>query len=113
MSILKELLKFRSDRDWEQFHKPKDLAISITLEATELLECFQWKTDEEVERLINSPKKKEIEEEIADIAMYLNYLCYDLNIDLEKAMKDKLEVNKRKYPVSKSKGNATKYTELF
>jgi len=112
MDIIEQILKFRSERDWEQFHKPKDLAVSITLEAAELLECFQWKTDDEVKALINSPYKKKIEEEIADVAIYLKLLSYDLNINIEEAIKEKLEINDKKYPVSKSKGNAKKYTEL-
>jgi len=113
MEIIEQMLKFRSDRDWEQFHKPKDLAISLTLEAAELLECFQWKTDAEIEELLNDPKKKkEIEEEIADIAIYLHLLCHDLNIDLDDVIKEKIKANELKYPVEKSKGNAKKHTEL-
>ncbi|NLY71101.1 MAG: nucleotide pyrophosphohydrolase [Clostridiales bacterium] len=113
MKVVDQILKFRSDRDWEQFYKPKDLAISLAIEAAELLECFQWKTDDEVEALIKNPQdKKKIEEELADIAMYLYLLCNDLNIDLDEAIKEKIEINNKKYPISKSKGNAKKYTEL-
>ncbi|NLP30173.1 MAG: nucleotide pyrophosphohydrolase [Clostridiales bacterium] len=112
MKVLDQILKFRSDRDWEQFHKPKDLAISLAIEASELLECFQWKTDDEVNALINGENRKKIEEEVADVAMYLYLLCHDLNIDIEETVKEKIEINNKKYPISKSKGNAKKYTEL-
>jgi len=112
MEILNQLLKFRSERDWEQFHKPKDLAISLSLEAAELLECFQWKNDDEVELMLKSQSKKNVEDEIADIAIYLNLLCHDLNIDLNQAILQKLRQNEEKYPIEKSKGSAKKYSEL-
>ncbi|MFQ3573556.1 MAG: nucleotide pyrophosphohydrolase, partial [Thermodesulfovibrionales bacterium] len=90
-----------------------DLAISISLEASELLEHFQWKDDNQCNQYLNDKKAKdEIAEEIADIAIYLLILSNDLGIDLENAIKDKIEKNKTKYPVEKSKGRAEKYNRL-
>ncbi len=109
--LKKKILEFRSRRNWEQFHKPKDLAVSIVIEATELLECFQWKTDKEVSEILQSEKKSAIEEEIADIAMYLTYLTHDLGIDLEEIMSAKLEKNRKKYPSDIVRGSAKKYDE--
>ncbi len=109
--LKKEILDFRKDRDWEKFHKPKDLAVSLVLEAAELLENFQWKSDQEVSEMIKGKALKRIEDEIADIAMYLTYLTHDLNIDLEDVMTRKLETNKEKYPADKVRGSAKKYTD--
>jgi NTP pyrophosphatase (non-canonical NTP hydrolase) len=109
--LKKQLIDFRKRRDWEKFHKPKDLAVSIVLEAAELLENFQWKTDEEVARLLKGKSFERISEEIADIAIYLTYLCHDLNIDMEKIVAKKLERNRKKYPADKVRGSARKYNE--
>lgn len=109
--LKKKLLAFRKERDWEKFHKPKDLAVSIVLEASELLEHFQWKTDKEVSKMLKGKAKAEMAEEIADIAIYLNYLCHDLDIDLEDTMSKKLEKNNKKYPAKKVRGSAKKYNE--
>jgi NTP pyrophosphatase (non-canonical NTP hydrolase) len=109
---LKErLIDFRRKRDWEKFHKPKDLALSIVIEAAELLENFQWKTDEEVARMLKGRSFERISEEIADIAIYLTYLCNDLDIDLEDAVSKKIEKNMKKYPADKVRGSARKYNE--
>ena len=94
-----------------QFHDPKNMSISVIIEASELLEHFQWKTKEEVEKYIKE-NKEEIQDEIADIALYLFELADNLDINLLKAMKNKLEKNKRKYPVEKAKGKHTKYNKL-
>lgn len=110
--ILRKILEFRDERDWKQFHTPKDLAISISLEANELLECFQWKTADEVRQFINSDEKVRLEEEVADVAIYLMLLCDAANIDLKHAIIDKLGKNNEKYPVEKSKGKHTKYSSL-
>jgi len=105
--------KFRDDRDWMQFHDPKNMAISIILEASELLEHFQWKSKQEVEAYLKDKKnKKEVEEEIADIAMYLFEMADNMGIDLLKAMDAKLKKNAAKYPVKKAKGKHTKYNRL-
>ena len=110
--VLKKILEFRDARDWKQFHTPKELAISISLEANELLECFQWKTPDEVEKFINSDEKVRLEEEVADVAIYLMLLCEAAEIDLKEAIVGKLRKNNEKYPVEKSKGKHTKYSSL-
>jgi len=110
--VLNKVLKFRDDRDWKQFHNPKDLAISISLEANELLECFQWKTADEIAQLIHSDEKIKIEEEIADIAMYLLSFCDIAEINLKDAISAKLEKNNEKYPIEKCKGKHAKYNLL-
>lgn len=109
--IRKAIRKFRDERDWMQFHNPKNLACSISIEAAELLEHFQWKTPEESEN-ISKEKKTEISHEIADIAVYIIELADNLNIDLAAAIQKKLSLNAEKYPVAKAKGSAAKYTEL-
>jgi NTP pyrophosphatase (non-canonical NTP hydrolase) len=106
-----QILKFRDDRDWKQFHNPKDLSISIALEAAELLEYFQWKSPEEVKERVDK-KKEEIGEEMADILNYLILLAHELDIDLIEATSKKIEKSDKKYPVEKSKGTHKKYTEL-
>ncbi|MBI5380083.1 MAG: nucleotide pyrophosphohydrolase [Nitrospirae bacterium] len=111
-AVLEALLAFRKERDWEQFHKPKDLAISLVLEAAELLEEFQWKTDAEVAGHLKDKGRKRVEEELADLAIYLKLLAHDLGIDLDEAMRKKIEKNRKKYPVEKSRGTAKKYTNL-
>ena len=103
--------KFRDDRDWKQFHNPKDLAVSISIEAAELLELFQWKTGEESARLA-AENRERVSEEIADVAIYLIELADITGIDLAKAIDAKLEKNAQKYPVDKSRGRSTKYTDL-
>ena len=109
--IQQRIREFRDARDWMQFHNPKNLAISIVLEAGELLEHFQWKTPEESEK--HSVKaKEEIGDEIADVSVYLIELADNLGIDLEQAILKKLEKNAAKYPAEKARGTAKKYTEL-
>ncbi len=109
--LKKKLLDFRKARDWEKFHRPKDLALSIVLEAAELLEHFQWKTDNEIEEMLKDDLKKDISEEVADIAFYLTYLCHDLGLDLEKIAAEKLDKNNKKYPADKVRGSAKKYNQ--
>ena len=94
-----------------QFHDPKNMAVSIILEASELLEHFQWKTKEEVEKYVMQ-NKSEIKDEIADIALYLFELADNLGINLIGAMEEKLKKNAMKYPVEKAKGKHTKYNKL-
>jgi NTP pyrophosphatase (non-canonical NTP hydrolase) len=102
---LDALLNFRDERNWEQFHNPKDLAIAIQLEASELLEEFLWKSSEEgnIDR---------IKDELADVISYCLLFAKHYEIDLEEIILEKIEKNKLKYPVEKSKGNAKKYNEL-
>ncbi|MGL6169240.1 MAG: nucleotide pyrophosphohydrolase, partial [Fusobacteriaceae bacterium] len=109
MSELKEIKalvkKFRDDRDWNQFHKPKDLAISLSLEASELLECFQWKSDQDIQEMVAKGDIEHIKHEVADVAVYLLHICDQLDIDLYQAIREKMELNMAKYPVEKSKGS--------
>ena len=101
-------LAFREERDWAQFHNPKDLAMSISIEAAELLEVFQWSgADLEVTAKANKAK-----EELADVAIYCIYLADRLGVDLADAISDKIDANSAKYPADKSRGSARKYTEL-
>lgn len=98
--LMEKIKKFVEDRDWNQFHFPKDLAISLNLEAAELLECFQWKNNKDVEEMLLNPKEKEhIEEEVADVAIYLMQLAHALDIDLREAIEIKMEKNALKYPL--------------
>jgi len=109
---LKERIRsFRDARDWKQFHNPKDMAISISIEAAELLEEFQWRDSASVEKKVKEERHK-IEDEMADIYIYLLELSDILGIDLVEAAKKKMAKNEIKYPVDKAKGNAKKYTEL-
>lgn len=110
--LQKKIIEFRDKRDWKQFHKPKDLSISLVLEAVELLEHFQWKNEEDVEKYLKSPKFKALKEEVADVAYYLFLIAHELNIDLEKEFLAKLRKNERKYPIRKAKSTAKKYSEL-
>lgn len=106
------LALFAEERDWEQFHSPKNLAMALAGEAGELLEIFQWLTEDQSRRIMESnDTKSKVEEEIADIAIYLIRLCDKLQIDLDKSISNKIEVNKKKYPVEFAKGNAKKYTQ--
>lgn len=99
---------FRDERDWRQFHNEKDLAISISLEASELLELFQWSTSEEtIQHNLN-----DVEDELADVLIYSIMLASNLNLNIEEIIVNKLKKNKKKYPIEKSKGNKEKYTEL-
>jgi NTP pyrophosphatase (non-canonical NTP hydrolase) len=109
---LEQLLRFRKDRDWEQFHTFKNLAISISLEAAELLEHVQWIADSQVSDTI-AEKIDEVSAEMADIAIYLSYLAHDLGVDLEQAVQRKLIANDAKYPIEKAKGSALKYDQLL
>lgn len=109
--ILKKIRKFRDERDWMQFHDPKSMAASISIEAAELLEHFQWKNTEEAQAYVET-HKIELGEEIADIAAYLFELSDNCGIDLIDAMEKKLEKNAQKYPINKSKGVHTKYDQL-
>ncbi|SFN04826.1 NTP pyrophosphatase, house-cleaning of non-canonical NTPs [Chryseobacterium oleae] len=102
---LEKLLKFRDDRDWEQFHNSKDLALALSIEASELLEIFLWKKDEDF-------SKDKLEEELADVFMYGLLLAHKNNIDINNIILKKLHKNDEKYPVNKAKGRADKYDEL-
>jgi NTP pyrophosphatase (non-canonical NTP hydrolase) len=109
--LLDKIKKFRDERDWKQFHNHKDMAISIVLEASELLEHFQWKTSQEIDETVKV-KKEELEEEVADILIYLLELSDNIGIDIVNAVEKKLKKNEMKYPVEKTKGTAQKYNRL-
>ena len=109
--LTKKILKFRNDRNWKQFHNAKDLAIDISLEASEVLEHFLWKNKKEVTAHIKK-HKKEISEELADVFVNVLIMSHDLNIDIKDAVEKKLKKNEKKYPVEKSKGRHEKYNEL-
>lgn len=106
--IIEKVNKFRDDRNWRQFHNEKDLALSITLEASELLELFQWKSSEEVKQ----NKKERLAEELADVLIYSYMLADNLDFDVNDIIEKKLAKNTEKYPVSKSKNSNNKYDEL-
>jgi len=109
--IQKKAIEFRDARDWKQFHNPKDMALSLVLEATEVLEHFQWKNGKEMEKYVRS-HKGEIADELADVLFWLATMSNDLEIDLFKAFEAKMKKNEKKYPVEKAKGKYTKWTEL-
>jgi NTP pyrophosphatase (non-canonical NTP hydrolase) len=103
--IIQALLKFRNDRDWEQFHNPKDLALAISIESAELLELFLWKNPEDA----NSEKVKE---ELADVFSFAFLLAEKYGFDVKEIVLDKIKSNGEKYPIDKAKGSAKKYNEL-
>ena len=105
---IQRVIRFRDDRDWRQFHTPKDLAISMSLEAAELLELFQWSgTDLEC-----AGNRDKLKEELADILSYCILMADVCGLDLDEIMNEKVTKNEAKYPVEKARGNAAKYTEL-
>ena len=103
--IKQALINFRNERDWEQFHNPKDLALAINVEAGELLELFLWKNPEEANR-------EKVKEELADILAYTFLLADRYGFNIKEIVMDKIKLNGEKYPVEKSKGSAKKYNEL-
>jgi len=102
--IIERLRKFRDDRDWKQFHTPENISKSVVLEAAELLENYQWGNE--------NADKENVKDEIADIVGYCLLLCDYYGFDLRTILKEKIEKNEKKYPVSKAYGNADKYTDL-
>ena len=103
--ITKALLEFRNERDWEQFHNPKDLALAINIEAGELLELFLWKNAEDA-------NKEKVKEELADIFSFAFLLADKYGFDVRQIILEKIKTNSEKYPVDKAKGTAKKYNEL-
>jgi len=110
-TLTDQVVAFRDARDWKQFHNPKDLAISLVLEATEVIEHFQWKNSDKVLKLVVD-KKVEISEELADVLYCVLLLSYDCGIDIVKAFDEKMKKNNIKYPVGKARGRSEKYNEL-
>jgi NTP pyrophosphatase (non-canonical NTP hydrolase) len=112
-ALTKAVCRFRDDRDWAQFHTPKNLAAAIAIEAAELQERFLWKTDAEVDSdLADTAKLTAVADEIADVVMFAILIADRLGIDLGRAITDKLAANEAKYPVGLARGTARKYTEL-
>ena len=109
--LQRTIRQFCDDRDWDQFHNPKDLSISLTLEASELLEHFQWKTEDEIAAYLKE-RKSEVGDELADVFYWVLLMANKLDVDLVNAFDKKMLHNEAKYPVDKSKGSAKKYTEL-
>ncbi|MEE9910089.1 MAG: nucleotide pyrophosphohydrolase [Deltaproteobacteria bacterium] len=110
-TLLEEMLFFRQERDWEKFHTTRNLCSALCVEASELLDIFRWARDPEIKSIARQ-QRSEIENEVADVAILLTYLCNDLNISVEDAVRKKLEINRERYPVEKSKGTSTKYNRL-
>lgn len=111
--IYAEVTKFIEDRDWDQFHSIKNLAMALSVESSELLEIFQWLSETDSNQVATDPKLKlKVEEEIADIFIYLLRISAKSQIDIEKVVFEKIKKNAEKYPVEKSKGNAKKYNEI-
>ncbi|GAB1612340.1 nucleotide pyrophosphohydrolase [Mammaliicoccus lentus] len=106
--VLKEINQFRDERNWRQFHNEKDLSLSISLEAAELLELFQWKSSEEVV----DTKRERLAEELADVLIYSYMLADNLDFDINEIIRKKLVKNVEKYPINKSKDSNTKYKDL-
>lgn len=101
--ILDEIIEFQKEREWKRFHTPENLAKSISIEAAELLEHFQWQKEYDI---------NEVSEELADVLIYCLYMADALGLDVKEIIRDKMGKNAVKYPVDKAKGNAKKYTEL-
>lgn len=106
--VLKQLIAFRDERDWKQFHDTKNLAVALSIEAAELNELFLWKSVEEAEKV----DQQKLKEELADILSFAFLLAEKHNLDPFEIVSDKIKLNAEKYPVDKAKGTATKYTDL-
>lgn len=104
--VTQKLVAFRDQRDWKQFHTPKNLALALSIEASELNELFLWKKEEE------PVDKEKVAEELADVMTFAIYLAEHYGFDLADIVAEKIKINERKYPVNKSKGNATKYKDF-
>ena len=112
-SLTQRLVKFRDERDWQQFHSLKDLIISLNLEAGEVLELTQWKNTDQFDAMMSEGEAKtRLKEECADVLAYLLLICEKADIDLLQATSDKIDQNEQKYPVEKARGTAKKYTQL-
>jgi len=110
-NIQKRLDDFARQRNWDQFHSPKNLSMALAAEAAELLEIFQWLTDEQSREIVNNEKEMSlVKEEIADVFIYLIRLTDKLNVDIEKVVLEKIVLNEKKYPVELAKDNAEKYS---
>jgi dCTP diphosphatase len=111
-SLLEDLIQFRREREWEQFHTVRNLSAALCVEASELLDQFRWARDSEIDGIVEQ-KRFEIENELADVSILISYLCHDLGLSIEDIVRKKLEINREKYPIEKARGNAKKYSELI
>lgn len=109
--LTEKIKKFRDERDWKQFHNPKDSAIALLSEATEVLDLFKWRNSKEL-GIYAKEKKKEIGDELSDVLYWVLLMAHDLKIDLPKAFEKKLKENEKKYPIEKVKGKHTKYNKI-
>ena len=109
--LTKRIVDFRDARDWKQFHNPKDMALSLVLEAAEVMEHFQWKDKKEMDKYIKT-NKEDISEELADVLYWVLLMSHDLDIDIINSFIKKLEKSDKKYPIEKSKGSNKKYNQL-
>ncbi len=111
--LTRQLTEFRDARDWRQFHSLKDLILSLNLEASELLELSQWKPEADFEKEASAePMQQQLREECADVLLYLLLIAERTGIDLQEAAAEKIKLNAEKYPIEKSHGKSTKYTQL-
>jgi len=104
-TLINELLKFREERNWEQFHNPKDLSLALSIEAAELNEVFLWKRHQDADKI-------KVKEELADIFSYALLLVHEYGFDLNEIILEKIKINREKYPIDKSKGNSKKYDQF-
>ncbi len=109
--LIKRIIAFRDARDWKQFHNPKDCALSLSLEAGEVMEHFQWKNAEEMQKHIEE-HREEIGDELADVLYWVILMSHDMDIDVLEALNRKMKKNEEKYPENKAKGKHTKYDKL-
>jgi NTP pyrophosphatase (non-canonical NTP hydrolase) len=107
-NLHESIIQFRENRDWKQFHKIKDLLLGLSIEVSELQELFLWKNEDEISNI----DKEKIQDEIADIFIFISYICEDFNIDLYDSVRNKIAKNNIKYPLAKSKGSNKKYNQL-
>lgn len=113
LTDLKEIVrKFCEERDWDQFHSPKELAIGVSTEGSELLELFRFKSDEEVMQIVETTKREQVGEELADVLYFVLRFAQKFNFDLTAEFHKKMAKNSTKYPVAKAKGSNKKYSEL-
>ncbi|MFO8085858.1 MAG: nucleotide pyrophosphohydrolase [Desulfobacterales bacterium] len=109
--LYEKILKFRDERDWAKFHDPKNLSQAISIEASELQEIFLWKTNDQSRNLTEKEIHK-VKEELADVFIFMMYMCNEFGIDLLREVEKKLAINGKKYPVEKARGTSKKYTDL-
>lgn len=109
--LTKKIIKFRDERDWKQFHNPKDVALSLVLEAGEVVEHFQWKCKKEIDKYIET-NKADIGEELADVLYWVLLMSHDFEIDILDTLDKKIKKNEEKYPLQKARGKYTKYNKL-